>query len=83
VLQRVLGIIAATDGAITMAELSERSGVDRSALAPMLDLLVRKGMLSDSTRDELGTCAGGSCRTSCSPAGCPFMIGLPRSLSPQ
>lgn len=82
-LERLLARIRETNGPISFDDLSKRLQVERSALQPMLDLLVRKGLLAEWT--GAGTnlaCGGGACGTSCTGIqGCPFMVGgMPRTL---
>lgn len=82
-LERLLARIRETNGPISFDDLSKRLQVERSALQPMLDLLVRKGLLAEWT--EAGTnlaCGGGACGTSCTGIqGCPFVVGgMPRTL---
>jgi len=82
-LQRLLSSIREAGRPISFDDLSNRLQVERSALQPMLDLLVRKGLLAEST--DTGTnlaCGGGACGTSCTGMqGCPFVAGgMPRTL---
>lgn len=82
-LTRLLAIIDGADGPVSMDELSRRLGVERSALSPMLDLLERRGLLTEWQQNETAVaCGGGTCGTSCTGVkGCPFMAGaLPRIL---
>ena len=46
-LSRILKEFRDTDGPINLNELSQRLGVERSALDGMLDLLVRQGKLRE------------------------------------
>ncbi len=82
-LERLLANIQEASGPISFDELSSRLQVERSALEPMLDLLVRRGLLSEwINADTEVTCDGGACGTSCPGVqGCPFVVGgLPRAL---
>lgn len=82
-LQRLLSCIEEADGPISFDDLSRRLRVERSALEPMLDLLIRKGLLTQWGQGETEVaCAGGACETSCSGVqGCPFIVGgMPRAL---
>ena len=81
-MERLLASIQETLGPISFGELSSRLHVERSALEPMLDLLVRRGLLSEwITADTEVACGGGACGTSCPGVqGCPFVVGgLPRT----
>jgi hypothetical protein len=83
VLQRLLAGIEEANGPISFDDLSHRLQVERSALEPMLDLLVQKGLLTEWRRgDTEVACGGGACGTSCSGVrGCPFVAGgMPRTL---
>jgi len=82
-LERLLSSIRETSGPISFDDLSKRLQVERSALEPMLDLLVRKGLLTEwADGDNEVACGSGSCGTSCSGVqGCPFIAGgMPRTL---
>ena len=82
-LQRLLSEMEEAGGPISFDDLSCRLRVERSALVPMLDLLVRKGLLSEWTDGNAEmACGNGSCGTSCSGVqGCPFVTGgMPRTL---
>ena len=82
-LDRLLASIREANGPISFDELSSRLQMERSALEPMLDLLVRKGLLADWNNSEAEVaCGAGACGTSCSGMqGCPFVAGgMPRTL---
>ena len=82
-LERLLAGVRESNGPISFDDLSKRLQIERSALEPMLELLVRKGLLTDWTDgDAAVACGSGSCGTSCSGVqGCPFMAGgMPRTL---
>jgi hypothetical protein len=82
-LERLLASVRETNGPISFDDLSKRLQVERSALEPMLELLVRKGLLTEWADGEAAVaCGSGSCGTSCSGVqGCPFMAGgMPRTL---
>ena len=82
-LERLLAGIAETNGPISFDDLSRRLQVERSALEPMLDLLVRTGLLIEWTGGAAEVaCGGGACGTSCGGVeGCPFVVGgMPRTL---
>ena len=83
-LQRLLSGIEEANGPISFDDLSRRVQVERSALEPMLDLLVRKGLLIEWGQGATEVvCGGGACGTSCSGIqGCPFVGGgIPRTLA--
>lgn len=82
-LERLLATVRETNGPVGFDDLSKRLRVERSALGPMLDLLVRKGLLTEWTDGGAEVaCGSGSCGTSCSGMqGCPFVAGgMPRTL---
>lgn len=83
-LQRLLADLQRAGGPVRLDDLGRRLGVERSALEPMLDLLVRKGVLTE-WQDACGqvACSGGACGTACGGMeGCPFVMGaLPRALT--
>ena len=82
-LERLLAGIRETNGPISFDDLSKRLQVERSALEPMLDLLVHKGLLAEWTSgDAEVACGSGACGTSCTGVqGCPFVVGgMPRTL---
>jgi hypothetical protein len=78
-LQRILDLFDEGDGTLTLRDLSRSLGVPLSALEPMVDRLVRAGLLAAT--DSTVTCAG-SCGHTCNPRGCPFTVGLPVPLHP-
>lgn len=83
VLDRLLAQLREAGGPVSFDELSSRLGVERSAVEPMLDLLVRKRLLTEwNQADHRVACSNGACGTACSGIrGCPFMeFGLPRTL---
>jgi hypothetical protein len=83
VLERLLDEIRNSDGPVSFADLSSRLEVERSALEPMLELLVRRGLLTEWMQKGCEVaCSMGSCGSSCSGFdGCPFVVGGgPRTL---
>lgn len=83
-LQRLLSEIEEANGPISFDDLSRRLRVERSALQPMLDLLVRKGLLTEWGQGATAVaCGSEACGTSCSGIqGCPFVSeGMPRTLA--
>jgi hypothetical protein len=81
-LTRLLSVIEQAGGPVRLEELSRLLGVERSALTPMLDLLGRKGLLSEWAQAGGSVACSSGCGTSCSGIeGCPFVAGaLPRVL---
>ena len=76
-LDRILDAIAgAGGGALSLGQLSAAVGVEIEALAPMLDLLVRRGLLSDSALSRSMACGGG-CGVACDPGSCAFVVAVP------
>jgi hypothetical protein len=84
-LSQVLHEIKNVKEPITLAELSQRLGIERSALEAMLAYWVRKGRLQagDTPLDAAQqACAGGSCGAACSgPADCAFIAKMPKTFS--
>jgi hypothetical protein len=82
-LPRLLSVLGDATGPISFADLSRRLGVERSALEPMLELLVRKGLLTEWQQTDTDVaCRSTACGASCSGVqGCPFVAGgMPRTL---
>lgn len=79
-LDTVAAVIAESSGTVTMAELSRRTGVAISALRPMVELLTRKGLLTDAGPERTAECSDGGCGMTCSPEACPFLLRMPRTL---
>ena len=80
-LDRILDAIAgAGGGALSLGQLSAAVGVEIEALSPMLDLLVRRGLLSDSALSRSMACGGG-CGVACDPGSCAFVVAAPRTLT--
>jgi hypothetical protein len=80
-LKVVLESIESADGPVHVAELSQRLGIERSALEGMIAYWVRKGRLVD---DDDTACApsAGHCFTSCTgAANCAFVAKMPKSYS--
>ncbi len=86
-LDRIRTALEQADRAITTTDLALSLGIERSALEPMLELLVRSGILKDSALQSDLACggmsdgAGCSSGGSCDPIACPFIMKLPRSMS--
>lgn len=84
-LQKVLREIEAAQGAISLNELAGKLGVERSALAGMIEFWIRKGRLRINTWDleaVCGACSGAACGGSYpGPQGCPFVMNMPRTFS--
>lgn len=79
-LNEVLFEINNANGPLSLNVLSQRLGVDRSALDGMLRYWVRKGRLKDDDVMDVET-AGGSC-PSCGGAGtCSYVVKMPKSYS--
>ena len=77
-LKLVLETIEASKGPIHVAELSQRLGIERSALEGMIDYWVQKGRLYEG---DGAACAPGAghCSSSCSgSANCAFVAKMPR-----
>ena len=80
-LKLVLESIEGTIGPVHVAELSQRLGIERSALEGMIAYWVQKGRLID---DDGMACspAAGHCSTSCTgAANCAFVAKMPKTYS--
>jgi hypothetical protein len=82
-LKRVLHAIESANGPVHVAELSQRLGIERSALEGMITYWVRKGRLQDDAQSDLACVpASGHCGSSCSgTATCAFIAKMPKSYS--
>lgn len=86
-LTQLLAELEAARGPVNINELSQKLGIERSALAGMIDFWVRKGRLrhNDPVAAEAAEmCASGSCSCSCScpgPTDCPYVVKLPLTYS--
>lgn len=79
-LHQVLHALETATGPVSLDELSRRLGIERGALAGMIDFWVRKGRLKDSS-----VCGerGPGCSCSSHPDGCSFDSPGPRTISVQ
>jgi hypothetical protein len=78
-LQQVLQAIEATNGPLSLDELSRRLGIERGALEGMITFWVHKGRL---TEDAVSGCGAGSCsRCAARGTGCVFDHAGPRTIS--
>jgi predicted transcriptional regulator len=75
-LRRILHILRSSDGTLTLREVASRLDAPVSAIEPMVDLLVRVGLLGTAGHQAAAGCAS-SCGDSCDPAACPFTVTLP------
>lgn len=84
-LREVLRELEAAEGPVNMNALSQKLGVERSALEGMIQFWVRKGRLKDDERENeqiFATCGGGSCGGGCpGPQGCPYVLKMPRTFT--
>lgn len=71
--------VARDHSPMTVGELSARLGIRPGALAPMLDLLIERGILVDGNMNRSVSCA--QCHMSCSSGACPFMLSVPATLT--
>ena len=77
-LKTVLQAIESSKGPVHVAELSQRLGIERSALEGMIDYWVRKGRLYDSQGMACSPSAG-HCSGSCTgAASCAFVAKMPK-----
>jgi hypothetical protein len=79
-LDRVL-VVVERSGVTTLAELAAAVGVEAAALAPMVDLLDRRGLVDRPSAMAPPACPG-ACGPRCGPGACPFVVGAPLPLSP-
>ncbi len=70
-LQRILNEFESAAGGISINELGQRLGMDRSALEGMIGYLVRKGILRDEAAAGMKCGPEGSACASCAKH-CPF-----------
>ena len=70
-LQRILNEFESAAGGMSINELSQRLGVERSALEGMIGYLVRKGILRDEAAAGMECNPAGSTCASCAKH-CPF-----------
>ena len=86
-LKQLLQELEMAHGPVNINELSRKLGVERSALAGMIEFWVRKGRLrlDDPVSTEAAAkCASGGCSCSCScpgPTDCPYVVKLPLTYS--
>jgi hypothetical protein len=81
-LRELLRLIEATDGPITVSELSRQLNVAPGVIEGMLDHWVRKGRLVVSGGAATACCAmGGGCGSCAGVVDCPFVARMPRSFS--
>ena len=84
-LNRILQELRSAKSALNLNELSQKLGVERSALEGMIVTLTQTGKLQDdeeASQAVTGMCQSGSCGGSCpGPQGCPFVMKLPRTYS--
>ena len=84
-LREVLQAIEGADGAVHIGELSQRLGIERSALEGMIDYWVHKGRLQLRDSDEAdGSSTSGHCGSSCTgTATCHFVARMPKTFTVQ
>lgn len=84
-LEQVLREIEASQGTINLNDLAYKLGLERSALAGMIEFWIRKGRLKvdDWELEEFcEMCSGAACGGSYQgPQGCPFVMKMPRTFS--
>ena len=82
-LRQVLQEIELARGPVNINELSQKLGIERSALEGMIEFWVRKGRLrggSQPTAALTEVCTTGSCSCACSgPVECPYVIKMPQT----
>lgn len=83
ILDRLVDELHRAKGPVSASTLSQRLGVDRSALDGMLGTLVARGALvGDGGSGEVVACGGGECGMTCDGlARCPFIVAAPQTLS--
>ena len=84
-LQQLLQEIESAQGAINLNEMARKLGIERGALAGMIEFWIRKGRLkvdSEALESVCGGCSGIECggNPAGSPGG-PFIINMPRTFS--
>ncbi len=82
-LRQVLQEIELARGPVNINELSQKLGIERSALEGMIEFWVRKGRLRAGNQPEaalIEVCTTGSCSCACSgPVECPYVIKMPQT----
>lgn len=83
-LTQVLKELQSTQGTLSLGELGQRLGVERSALEGMIQFWVRKGRLQLEGADLEAAFATEGCQGACGatcpgPAECPLYVKLPRT----
>ncbi|MCP5100515.1 MAG: hypothetical protein GY943_33615 [Chloroflexi bacterium] len=82
-LKRVLHEIESAKGPIHLTQLSQKLGIERSALDGMITFWIRKGRLRDDDESE-EVCAPSvtHCGSTCAgPSNCTFIAKMPKSYS--
>ena len=83
-LKRVLHEIESADGPIHLGQLSQRLGIERSALDGMIAFWVQKGRLRDDDETEEVCVPASHCGPTCAgPSNCSFIAKMPKSYSIQ
>ena len=84
-LQKVIREIQKSGDTISLNELSQKLGIEPSALEGMLDYCVRKGILggkNNPTVEQDCSQPAGDCGCSCEGySGCPFIARMPKTYS--
>ena len=82
-LRQVLQELESAPGPVNINELSQKLGIERSALEGMIQFWVRKGRLktgSQAATEMAELCTTGSCGCACAgPVECPYVITMPQT----
>lgn len=80
VLDLVLAEARRADGPLLMRDLAARMGIQESALRGIVEVLVRKGVMSPEAGEASAVCLETACRRRCTGlADCPFVAEVPAS----
>lgn len=83
-LREVLHAIETADGPVHVATLSQRLGIERTALEGMIAYWVRKGRLQESEAAAVSAPSCNHCGPSCAGVhDCPFVARMPKSYTVQ
>jgi hypothetical protein len=81
-ISQVLHAIKSAKGTVNINELSNKLGIERSALEGMIQHLVRNGLLVADHGLSGGCSLSGSCGSNCTgPSNCVFIAKMPKTYS--
>lgn len=83
-LTRILQEFDRETSPISLNDISQKLGIDRSALEGMIAYLVQKGKLRDDSQVQqaaVRSCQTGGCASCAGAQHCPFAVEMPRTFS--